>query len=82
MIQSDSPFQPFVQHQGFVLLDGGLATALEDRGHDLRDPLWSARVLLEAPEEVRAVHRAYLEAGADCIATVKYQDMAGPLCLI
>jgi len=56
-----------------VLLDGGLATALEDRGHDLRDPLWSARVLLDAPEHVRAVHLDYLHAGADCIATVTYQ---------
>lgn len=68
-----NPFAPFLKHQGFVLLDGGLATALEARGHDLRDPLWSARVLLEAPEEVWAVHTAYLEAGADCIATVTYQ---------
>lgn len=67
------PFAPFLREQGFVLLDGGLATALEDRGHDLRDPLWSARVLLDAPEEVRAVHRDYLGAGADCIATVTYQ---------
>lgn len=50
-----------------------MATALEARGHDLRDSLWSARVLLEAPESVRAVQTAYLEAGADCIATVTYQ---------
>ena len=68
-----SPFAPFLAQQGFVLLDGGLATALEARGHELDDPLWSARVLLESPEAVRAVHRAYLEAGADCIATVTYQ---------
>lgn len=68
-----NPFGPFLDRQGFVLLDGGLATALEARGHDLRDPLWSARVLLEAPEDVRAVHLEYLAAGADCIATVTYQ---------
>ena len=70
---ADDPFAPFSRGQGFVLLDGGLATALEDRGHDLRDPLWSARVLLDAPEEVRSVHLEYLRAGADCIATVTYQ---------
>ena len=70
---SSSPFAPFLGTQGFVLLDGGLATALEARGHDLRDPLWSARVLLEAPEDVRRVHLDYLGAGADCIATVTYQ---------
>lgn len=68
-----SPFGPFLAAQGFVLLDGGLATALESRGHDLRDPLWSAKVLLEAPDEVRRVHLDFLEAGADCIATVTYQ---------
>jgi homocysteine S-methyltransferase len=55
------------------MLDGGLATALEARGQDLDDPLWSARVLLDAPDEVSGVHQDYLEAGTDCIATVTYQ---------
>lgn len=68
-----NPFAPFLERQGFVLLDGGLATTLEARGHDLNDPLWSARVLLDAPEEVAAVHTLFLEAGADCIATCTYQ---------
>ena len=40
--------------------DGGLATELEARGHDLSDPLWSARLLAEAPQEIAAVHAAYL----------------------
>jgi homocysteine S-methyltransferase len=70
---SSNPFAPFLRTQGFVLLDGGLATALEERGHDLRDSLWSAKVLLEAPEEIRQVHLDYLRAGADCIATATYQ---------
>ena len=69
----ENPFAPFLRHQGFVLLDGGLATALEARGQLLDDPLWSARVLLESPDTVRQVHLAYLQAGADCIATVTYQ---------
>jgi len=56
-----------------VLLDGGLATELEAAGHDLNDPLWSAKVLLEDPEAVAAAHRSFLEAGADCISTVTYQ---------
>lgn len=59
--------------KGFVLLDGGLATELEGAGHDLNDPLWSAKVLLDDPEAVAAVHRAFLEAGADCITTATYQ---------
>ena len=67
------PFAAILARQGVVLLDGGLATRLEAHGQELNDPLWSARVLLDAPEVVRAVHREYLEAGADCIATVTYQ---------
>jgi homocysteine S-methyltransferase len=68
-----NPFTPFLNHQGVVLLDGGLATALETRGKDLNDPLWSARVLLEDPDAVSQVHMDYLVAGADCIATATYQ---------
>jgi homocysteine S-methyltransferase len=68
-----SPFEPFLESQGFVVLDGGLATALEAAGHLLDTPLWSARLLLDAPDAVRAAHIAYLEAGADCVTTASYQ---------
>ena len=68
-----NPFQRFLDEQGFVLLDGGLATALEAAGHLLDSALWSARLLLDAPDGVRAAHSAYLEAGADCITTASYQ---------
>lgn len=56
-----------------MALDGGLASELERAGHDLNDPLWSAKALLEDPDAVLAVHRAFLEAGADCIVTATYQ---------
>lgn len=68
-----SPFDPFLAAQGFVALDGGLASELERHGHDLDDSLWSAKVLLDDPDVVRDVHRAFLEAGADCIVTATYQ---------
>ncbi len=68
-----NPFQRFLDEQGFVVLDGGLATALEDAGHRLDSALWSARLLLDAPDALRAAHLAYLEAGADCISTASYQ---------
>lgn len=55
------------------MIDGGLATELEERGHDLNDPLWSARLLTTHPEEIQRVHRTYLEAGADCLITASYQ---------
>jgi len=67
------PFGPFLAVQGFAVLDGGLATALELAGFDLRTSLWSARLVVDDPDAVRAVHRAYLEAGADCITTAGYQ---------
>jgi homocysteine S-methyltransferase len=64
--------------QGFVLLDGGLATELERRGAELRDPLWSATQLLEAPERIREVHEAYFAAGADVATSASYQaSLAG-----
>lgn len=56
-----------------MVLDGALATELERRGCDLDDPLWSARVLIEAPDQIRTVHADYLAAGADVAITASYQ---------
>jgi homocysteine S-methyltransferase len=58
---------------GTMILDGALATELEVRGADLRDPLWSARVLIEQPLLIRAVHLDYFRAGADVATTATYQ---------
>jgi homocysteine S-methyltransferase len=56
-----------------VVLDGGLATELESRGHDLSDELWSARLLIDAPEEIAAAHLAFFRAGAQIATTASYQ---------
>jgi homocysteine S-methyltransferase len=56
-----------------VVLDGGLATELERRGHDLSSSLWSARLLVDAPAEIVEVHRAYAAAGAEVATTASYQ---------
>ncbi|WP_263251777.1 homocysteine S-methyltransferase [Saccharopolyspora rosea] len=56
-----------------VILDGGLATALEARGHDLSDALWSARLLADAPSEIVAAHEAFFRAGAQVAITASYQ---------
>lgn len=56
-----------------IVLDGGLATQLEAAGQDLSDELWSARLLAEDPDAVRAAHLAYLRAGAQVITTASYQ---------
>jgi homocysteine S-methyltransferase len=56
-----------------LIADGGLATELEARGHDLSNGLWSARLLVEAPQEVTAVHTAFFRAGAMIATTASYQ---------
>ena len=69
--------EPILQQQGFVVLDGGLATEMERHGADLDHYLWSARMLAEAPDLVRRVHYDFLAAGADVIATATYQASFG-----
>jgi homocysteine S-methyltransferase len=63
----------WIDDAGVVLLDGGFATELERRGHDLSDDLWSARLLLDDPAEVRATHLAFYRAGARVATTASYQ---------
>ncbi|WP_109774805.1 homocysteine S-methyltransferase [Quadrisphaera granulorum] len=58
---------------GSVLLDGGLSTELETRGHDVSTALWSARLLLDDPAAVVAAHAAFAAAGAQVVTTASYQ---------
>ena len=62
-----------VPHDTVLIADGGLATELEARGHDLSDDLWSARLLVDAPAEIVAVHCAFFHAGASFATTASYQ---------
>lgn len=59
--------------RGPVVLDGGLATLLEDRGHDLSSRLWSARLLRDDPGAIEAAHREFFEAGAQVAIAASYQ---------
>ncbi len=59
------------------VLDGGFATELERRGADISGALWSARLLLDDPGRIEAVHRAYYEAGAEVAITASYQASYG-----
>jgi homocysteine S-methyltransferase len=68
-----NPFTPFLATDGVVILDGALATELENRGADLKDPLWSARLLIENPQLIAEVHSDYFRAGADVAITASYQ---------
>ena len=54
-----------VSHDTVLIADGGLATELEARGHDLSDDLWSARLLVD-------------EANANYPQVSQLIDQAGP----
>ena len=73
MRSSRSPSLARALADGVVVLDGGLATALEARGHDLSSDLWSARLLLDRPDAVVAAHREFFAAGAQVATTASYQ---------
>ncbi|NWJ98106.1 MAG: homocysteine S-methyltransferase [Chloroflexi bacterium] len=68
-----NPIAHILNDYPLMILDGALATELEQRGCDLRDPLWSAKVLIEAPHLIQQVHADYFAAGADCATTASYQ---------
>ena len=65
--------EELLEKQKVVVLDGALATELENRGLSLADSLWSAKVLAEQPEEIEAVHYDYFCAGADIGISASYQ---------
>jgi homocysteine S-methyltransferase len=67
------PINNFLAQRPLLVLDGALATELERRGADLRDPLWSAKCLIERPDLIQAVHLDYFRAGADVATTATYQ---------
>jgi homocysteine S-methyltransferase len=68
-----NPIESILDHFPVLVIDGALATELERRGCDLKDELWSAKILLEQPEKIRQVHYDYFKAGADCAITASYQ---------
>jgi homocysteine S-methyltransferase len=72
-VGGENPLTPFLSANGVMILDGAMATELERRGADLRDSLWSAKVLIENPALIRHVHYDYFVAGADVATSASYQ---------
>jgi homocysteine S-methyltransferase len=68
-----NPIESILDRYPVLVIDGALATELERRGCDLKDDLWSAKILLEQPEKIKQVHYDYFLAGADCAITASYQ---------
>ena len=58
--------------RNIVLLDGGMGQELIARSTRPPSPLWSARVLLEEPEIVEAVHLDYIHSGARVLTLNTY----------
>jgi homocysteine S-methyltransferase len=56
-----------------LLLDGGLSTALEARGHAVGGILWTGDLLMSDPDAVAQAHRDFVEGGADVLITGSYQ---------
>ncbi len=69
----NTAFQKALEKGKPILIDGGLATELEAQGHDIGTDLWSAALLRTNPGAIVAAHRAYLDAGADCLISASYQ---------
>lgn len=73
---SSIPKQQFHQRlaqKNPIILDGGLATELENQGITLDSTLWSAQLLIDNPEAIYSAHKAFLDAGAEIITTASYQ---------
>jgi homocysteine S-methyltransferase len=70
-------FNALLASKSVLVIDGALASELEERGHDLNHPLWSAKILRDDPDSIEKVHLDYFLAGADIAITASYQ--AAPL---
>lgn len=55
-----------------TILDGGMSRELERHGAPFRQPEWSALAIIETPEIVKTVHKAFIEAGSQVITTNSY----------
>ena len=73
IVQTMNPIASILDRYPALVIDGALATELERRGHNLKDSLWSAKILLEQPDAIKQVHYDYFKAGADCAITASYQ---------
>lgn len=58
-----------------TILDGGMGGEIQSRLPEAKNGLWSALALVECPELVAALHREYIEAGADIVATNTYSTI-------
>ncbi len=65
-----NPIQNILKKQSVLILDGAFATELERRGCNLKDPLWSAKSLMEKSAEIVA----YEDLGSEAIRKLYVED--------
>ncbi|GLI59909.1 hypothetical protein VaNZ11_001952 [Volvox africanus] len=69
-----SALSALLAESGVIVVDGAQGTELERHGVQLgASKLWSAQLLIDDPDLVRAIHLDYLRAGSDIITTFTYQ---------
>jgi len=73
IVEMMNPIASILDRYPANVIAGALATELGRRGHDLKDSLWSAKILLEQPDAIKQIHYDYFKAGADCAITASYQ---------
>ena len=56
-----------------IILDSAMGSRLEEMGHKLTAPLWSATVLQSKPEDITQIHKENIEAGAQVITTNSFR---------
>lgn len=57
-----------------LILDGAMGSLLEKKGISPHHKLWFTNSVIDNPEEVLAVHKAYIGAGADIITTNTFRS--------
>lgn len=65
LVAANSVLAPFLEASGALVLDGGLATELEAKGANIKDDLWSARLLQDG-----GCHTRLSTAAFDCLFAV------------
>lgn len=65
-------FKTYLEKSSVVILDGGMSTALEEKGLTMSNPVWNGIGLIAAPSLVKKAHQNFFEAGANICITNTY----------
>ena len=63
-----------------LIIDGGMGTELERRGAPMDAQSWAGSALKDHPDMIRAIHRDFIDAGADILIANTYAAAPHVLC--